>query len=105
MNLGHDVLVIVIPQCSAQFVIVHIGLVFPFPPTPCHFIGVHHFEFTICAFPLDAIHISTVREELKQELPKLYLPTSCEKTKTKGNNEELSVLVDCMQGSYYQVRS
>lgn len=53
MHLGHDVLVIVVAEGTAEFVIVHVRLAFSLPPTLGHLIWVSHFEFSVCALPGD----------------------------------------------------
>lgn len=61
MHLGHDVLVIIIAQCAAQLVVVHVGLALPLAPAPCHFVRVRHFELAVGALPGDAASIGAVR--------------------------------------------
>ena len=36
MYLGHDVLIIVIPQGSTQLIVIHVGLILPFSPAFGH---------------------------------------------------------------------
>lgn len=57
VHLGHDVLVVVVAEGSAEFVIVHVGLALPLPPAPGYLIGVCHLEFPIGAFPGDAVGV------------------------------------------------
>lgn len=79
MHFGHNVLIIVVSEGSAQLVIIHIGLAFAFSPAPCHFIRVRHLEFPIGPFPCDTAGVGTVRQQLEEELPQLDLPTPCKK--------------------------
>lgn len=81
VNFGHNVFVVVVTQCSAQLVVVHVGFTFPLSPSSGHFVRVRHLKFTIGSFPGDTTGIRTVGQQLQQELPKLYLPTSCIKRK------------------------
>lgn len=75
VDFGHDVFVIVVTEGTAEFIVVHVGFAFPFPPTPGNLIRVRHLEFPIGAFPGDAIGIRAVRQELQEKLPKLDLST------------------------------
>lgn len=73
MYFGHDVLVVVVAQGAAQFVVVHVGLALAFAPTARYFIWVCHLELSVGPLPGDAAGIGAVRKKFKQELPKLDL--------------------------------
>lgn len=60
MDLGHDVLVVVVAQCPAQLVIIHVGFALPLAPAPRHLIGVDQLEFPVRAFPGDAVQVGPV---------------------------------------------
>lgn len=61
MDFGHDVLVIVVSEGSAQLVIIHVGLALAFSPAPGHLVRVRHLEFPVRSFPRDAAGIRAVR--------------------------------------------
>lgn len=61
MNLGHDVLVVVVAQSPAELVVVHVGFAFPLSPSPGDFIRVRHLELAIGSLPSDAVGVGTVR--------------------------------------------
>lgn len=91
VHFGHDVLVVIVAKCSAQFVVIHVWLAFPFSPSPGDFIcgmeakvtltlllagistrkieckqtWIGQLEFAICAFPCDAVRIAAVRKKLE----------------------------------------
>lgn len=73
VHFGHDVLVVVVAQCTAQLIVVHVGLALSLAPAPGHLVRVGHLELPVGALPGDAACVGTVREELQQELPQLYL--------------------------------
>lgn len=73
MHLGHNIFVIVVAQCAAQLVVVHVWLALTLAPAPRHLVRVRHLELAICALPGDAASISTVRQKLQEELPQLNL--------------------------------
>lgn len=73
MHFGHDVLVIVVAQCAAQLVIVHVGLAFALAPAPRDFVRVGHLELAVGPLPGDAASVGAVRQELQEELPQLDL--------------------------------
>lgn len=73
VHLLHDVLIIIIPERPAQFVIIHIGLALPFAPASCHLIRINQFKFAISSLPEDASRVACVGEQLQQKLPQLYL--------------------------------
>lgn len=64
------------PQGSAQFVVVHVGLRFPFAPPTRHFVRVGELELAVGALPGYATGVRRVAEELQEELPKLDLSRS-----------------------------
>lgn len=64
VHLGHDVLVIVVAQCTAELVIVHVGFALALPPASRHLIGICHLELAIGTFPGDATGVGAVRKEL-----------------------------------------
>ena len=55
VHLGHNVLVIVVAQGTAQLVIVHVGFALTLPPASSHLVGVGHFELSVGALPSDAV--------------------------------------------------
>ena len=77
VHLGHDVLVIVVAQGSAQFVVVHVGLGLALPPAAGHLVRVHQLELAVGALPRDAARVGRVRQQLQQELPQLDLARPC----------------------------
>lgn len=60
VNLSHNVFIIVVAKCTAEFVIVHVRLAFPLSPAPSHFIRVGHLELSIGALPCDAVGVGAV---------------------------------------------
>ena len=77
VHLRHDVLVVVVAQRAAQFVVVHVRLVFSLAPPSGHLVGVDHLELSVRPLPLDAVRVDAVREQLQQELPQLDLTAAC----------------------------
>ena len=73
VHLRHDVLVVVVAQRAAQFVVVHVRLVFSLAPPSGHLVGVDEFELARCPLPRDDRRVVAVGEELEQELPQLDL--------------------------------
>lgn len=73
MHLGHDILVVVIAQGSAKFVVIHIRFTLTFAPSSSNLIWIDEFEFSVGSFPCDGRRVSAVGEKLQQKLPKLYL--------------------------------
>lgn len=69
MNLSHNIFIIVVAECTAEFVIVHVRLAFPLPPAPSHFIRVGHLELPVGALPGDTVGVGAIWEKLQQELP------------------------------------
>lgn len=76
VHFGHDVLVVVVAEGPAEFIVVHIGLALPLPPAPRHLVGVRHLELPVGTFPGDAAGVGAVGEQLQQELPQLDLATT-----------------------------
>lgn len=64
MDLGHDVLVIVVAQGSAQLVVVHVGFAFPLSPTSGDLVGIGQLEFPVGAFPGNTVGVGVIRQEL-----------------------------------------
>lgn len=58
-----------LPECSAEFVIVHVGLALPLAPPPGHLVGVRELELALRTLPGDAARVVAVRQQLKEELP------------------------------------
>lgn len=77
MNLGEDVLVVVVAQCAAQLVVVHVGLGLPLAPAARHLVRVGQLELAGVAVPRDAAGVTGVGEKLQQELPQLDLAGAC----------------------------
>lgn len=73
VDLGHDVLVIVVSEGAAEFVIVHVGFALPLSPAPGHLIRVRHLEFAVGAFPGDAVGVGAIGQQLQEKLPELDL--------------------------------
>ena len=79
-NLGHDVLVVVVSQRAAEFVVVHVRLALAFAPASSHLVRVRQLELARRPVPRDARRVSGVRQQLEQELPQLDLSASCAST-------------------------
>jgi len=62
MYLGHDVLIVVVAQCAAQFVIVHVWLALAFTPTSSNLVRVSQLELTRRTVPRDARRVVGVGE-------------------------------------------
>ena len=77
VHLGHDVLVVVVAQRTAQLVVVHVGFGLPLAPAARHLIRVHQLELAVRALPRDAARVGRVRQQLQQELPQLDLTRPC----------------------------
>ena len=58
--LSHDVFVIVVAQCSAEFVIVHIRFALSFAPASSHLVRVDQLELAVSAFPADTVDVAAV---------------------------------------------
>lgn len=61
------------PEGSAEFLIVHSGLVLALAPFLCHKLRLVEFELALLAHPGDAVSCILVRQQLQQELPQLDL--------------------------------
>lgn len=68
-HLLDDVLVIIVSQGSAQFIVVHICFVFSESPQFGHFFCFEELEFTIVRGPADQVLMFLVQQQLQQELP------------------------------------
>jgi hypothetical protein len=88
-HFGQNVLVIVVPQSSAQFVVVHILLGFLVSPLSGNLVGVQQTKFTLDweSFPDDDL-LELVRavKEFKEKLPKLNL------TGGSGQRQETAIV-------------
>lgn len=65
---------VIIPQCPAQLIVVHLGFTLPSPPQPGHFIWVLDDELAIVPLPGNDIMILFFPEEFQDEVPQLDLP-------------------------------
>ena len=64
---------LVLPQCPAQFVIVHVSLALPFPPQSGQLLRVTDDELAPLPAPSNGPALAPP-QELKQEVPQLHLP-------------------------------
>lgn len=55
---------VIIPQCPAQLIVVHLGFTLPGPPQPGHFIRVLDDKLAIVPLPRDDIMILFFPEQL-----------------------------------------
>lgn len=60
---------VVVAQCSAEFIIVHAGLVLADPPEPGHLLCLQQLEFPVVGGPADDILVLGLLEQLEEELP------------------------------------
>jgi len=81
-NLGHDVLVVVVAQRAAEFVVVHVRLALALAPASSDLVRVRQLELARRPVPRDARRVSGVRQQLEQELPQLDLSASCVRIST-----------------------
>ena len=51
-DFGQDVFIVVVPHRPAQFIVVHVRLIFPFPPLFRQLVRVHNLELTVRTLPL-----------------------------------------------------
>ena len=56
----HDVLVVVIAQCPAELVVVHVGLALTLAPPPRGLIRVYELELAVGSLPRDAARVAAV---------------------------------------------
>ena len=70
-RLADDVPIVVIPQCAAQLLVVHVRLVLPHTPLASHLFWVVQLKLPLSPGPHNAVLVLSVREELKEELPQL----------------------------------
>lgn len=61
------------PESSAEFLVVHGGLVFALTPFLCHELRLVELELALLTHPGDAVSCVLVCQQLKQELPQLDL--------------------------------
>lgn len=94
VDLGHDVLVVVVAEGAAELIVVHVGLALPLTPAPGHLVGVRHLEFPVGAFPGDAVGVRAVGQELQEKLPQLDLPAPYGGGKTQAPVRTRSSLGD-----------
>ena len=52
-----DVLVVIVAQCTAQFVVVHVLFILADAPQARHFLRAQQFEFTIVVCPFDDVTV------------------------------------------------
>lgn len=69
----NHVSVIVIPQCSAELLVVHGWFVFSSTPLSGYLLRVVQFELAILSHPHDKVPTASVGKQLEQELPQLNL--------------------------------
>jgi len=72
----NDIFVIVIPEPSAQFFIIHLGFILALAPPLGHLVWIDQFELPTIARPADEGLARLFSEELEKELPQLDWPTS-----------------------------
>ena len=77
VHLGHNVLIVVVSQRAAEFVVVHVGFGLPLAPAACHLIRVHELKLAVGSLPQDTVDVTAVREKLQEELPQLDLTATC----------------------------
>ena len=72
MDLFDDTLAIIVAEATAQFFVVHGGLVLFLAPHLCHRRRLKDFELIVFLLgPLDQVCAFNVDEKLKKELPQL----------------------------------
>ena len=69
VDLGHNVLVVVVAQRTTQLVVVHVGLRLALPPAARHLVWVDQLKLALRALPGDAGGVGGVGEKLQEELP------------------------------------
>lgn len=70
-HLVNDVLVVVVTETSAQFLVVHLRLVLPRTPAPGHLLWVNQLELPLPSRPGNAILAIAIRQQFQQKLPEL----------------------------------
>lgn len=73
VHLLHDILVVIVPESSAELIIVHVGLALSFAPLSGHLVGIQQLEFAIATLPRDAARVGLIRQQFEKELPQLDL--------------------------------
>ena len=73
MDFVYHVAIIVIPESTAQLLVVHRGFVFSPAPLLRHLLRVIQFELTIVSNPHDEMAAAFLGEQLQKELPQLDL--------------------------------
>ena len=72
--LSYHIPVVIIPQCSTEFLVIHGRFVFPLTPHLSHHFRVVQLELTLLPDPLNHFPTVFVRQQIQQELPQLDLP-------------------------------
>ena len=62
-----------LPECPAEFFVVHVWFVFPGAPELSHHLGVLQLELAHVSDPVDHVAVLLVRQQLQKELPQLDL--------------------------------
>lgn len=73
MNLGHNVLVVVVAESARQLVVVHVGLGLALAPFARDLVRIDELELAIGALPSDYARVGHVGEQLQEKLPQLDL--------------------------------
>lgn len=89
VHFGHDVLVVVVAQGTAQLVIVHVGFALALAPALGHLVWVGHLKLAIRSLPSDDAGVAAVRQELEQKLPQLDLTRAC---RAGGNHNHITTV-------------
>ena len=72
--LSYHIPIVIIPQCSTEFLVIHGRFVFPLTPHLSHHFRVVQLELTLLPDPLNHFPTVFVRQQIQQELPQLDLP-------------------------------
>lgn len=64
-----DVLYVIVSEGSAEFVVIHVGLVLANPPETSHLFCLQKLELPVVRGPADHVLIPRLPQELKEELP------------------------------------
>jgi len=92
-DLGDHVVVVVVPQCTRQLLIVHRRLVLALAPHLRDRLGAVQFELSVGRHPLNNLTVMPVSQQLQQELPQLDLTVvACTSCKTVLGNFQLIIL-------------